>query len=765
MARASSVAANHRQSEDHLAEYASQQHGPERLPLQPMDLQRLHALREQLRLAGLCLQSALHRPDEVQLAMAADGPSADNLVVTLAISPRTASGPALLRTQWFDFGYLSAGNLDPAPMRQILSVAKQFAAVADDAAIARHLMAAMRPAEHSTSHRLDPGSQLARDGVATSSGKTVEFSPALCSRRPELPPRAAGPRALLIGVADKSAKHSLSSWTVFDGAQQPGSAEMSARAMAGRCWVRTAEGLRRLTMHPTCAACAVRGECAGCWHPTESEPDARQFLELALADAALHGPVEAIGSELTALVGHETAHTTAQILAISGADLSRRDGRLALAKRLRRVPQPTAVLVLGRQPAVIAQSNGTEIRPDLLAQLQPADAPLVARSLLGGALQLSQARWPGRDRADPWWLKLEVRKANQPDRQPVEHVTLLLNRRCVTVCRYCDLPLRLRDDMPLSQVWAVLEEVAAQGAKSLEFFGGEVTLRPDLLTILARARELGLQTFVTTTGVGIDDNKLRLLARAEIHDLSISCDAADPAIHDDLKSRQGMHAAALHAARGLRRHLAPQVGWNSVITPFNLDELPKVVALAGDLGLDGATFFLCQPVAELGNATPLLSRDQYRHLLNDVLPRCQEIGRERGVHVGIRPAIDREPTAPAKLLDRLAEGTYNRIHATQIPCRVVDHMVSIHAGGDVRLCNQPLMQFETSAVVGNLNAQGLQEVFVSPAAQRFRAKAGHLEVCRFCTFDHATDGADHGLSAQVAGECAVDRAESSRGPR
>ncbi len=742
------------------------------MALQPLPPRRLLTLREELQAQGLKLEAAQQRPGEVLLTLGAAGPAQPNHPLTLTISPRDPSRPALLRTLRFNIGYLSAADADrPWPMAQILAIAKQFCAMADGPAVARHLLAAMRAEASASEPELDGGAAAARDGMAADSGSWIkDFQPAQCSRRPELPPRTAGAGALLVAASPGHGEGAAPAWALFAAAQQPGSTELSARAVAGRSWARTADGLRRLTLHPTCAACAVRTECAGCWHLAELEPPAHHHLNVALQEAGLQeahqrGTVEPVGPGLSALLGPPTQGRGAPVLVISGADLSRRGPRMALARRLRQSPQPHSVLVLGRQPAVVAEATDALVGPDLINQLEPADAALVARSLVGGALEVSHARWPGRDGADPWWLRLQVRTADQPIFKKVEHVTLLLNRRCVTVCRYCDLPLRLRQDMPLQQVWAVLEEVAAQGATSLEFFGGEVTLRPDLLTILARAQELGLQTFVTTTGVGLDDTKLRSLARARIHDLSISCDAADPAIHDDLKSRQGMHAAALSAARGLRLHGAPQVGWNSVITPFNLDELPKVVELAGDLGLDGATFFLCQPVAELGNATPLLSRDQYRHLLQDVLPRCQELGRQRGVHVGIRPAIDREPTPPADLLQRLTEGTYNRIYATETPCRVVEHMVSIHAGGDVRLCNQPLMQFEDAAIIGNLTQHSLGQLFSSPAAQAFRANAGHLEACRFCTFDHASDGADRGLNAQVAGESAVDTPPSARGAR
>ena len=282
-------------------------------------------------------------------------------------------------------------------------------------------------------------------------------------------------------------------------------------------------------------------------------------------------------------------------------------------------------------------------------------------------------------------------------------------------------------------------------AVALEFFGGEVTLRGDLFSILAFAQRLGVQTFVTTTGVGLDDAELDRMVAAGIKDLSISVDAPSAEVHDDLKGREGMFAAATRAAKELKARGTDWVSFNSVVTRFNYQLLPGVVELAGELGLDGSTFFFCQPLAEIGNETPLLNEEEVSQLVNDILPRCREIAARVNVQLGVRPAIDLEACSHEQVAARVGSGTYCRIFETDEPCSIAKRIVAIHPGGDVRLCNQPVFQFKPDPVVGNLREMHLGEVLLSERAACFRREAGRLPDCRFCTFDHPLPtGGDEG---------------------
>ena len=653
---------------------------------------------------------------------------AGSQVVVATVGEKDPERPAFFRSERFDLGYLAGG--DAAVSQRVV---QRLGKLVDSGELPRHLLGALQGRES------DDLLDNLHDFVVIATDEFHTFAVNRCSKRPDVGPRLAGPAQLWLQEGAQ--------YQVFRSERCPNDAAVAARVRGGALGP---DG-RRLELQAPCRACVLRSECAGCWQSNEITTDRQAQLAAARATLGHSGPVEVLGDELAALA--EKGTKGAPMLLISGADLRRRAGRLALARRLRQAPLAAGVLVMGREAGVTFGEH---------SQLDPVSAAQTARSLLGSALQLRQANWPHRgenlhQNQGQWWLWCELRRPGEPEGPRLEHVTLALNRRCVTVCRYCDLPLRLREDMPIERVFRVLEEVVALGGISLELFGGEVTLRPDLIALLEHAKVIGLQTFVTTTGLGLSEKQLLDLAQAGIADLSISIDAADPAVHDDLKGRPGMFDAAVRAAGELKRLGAPHVGLNTVITPVNFEILPGVVRLSAELGLEGVTMFMCQPVAEFGNATPLLDKTQTLKLIREILPECRRLGRELGVHVGVRPAIDTEGDCAEATAVRIERGEYSRIFDGSAPCRIPDHLVSVRGDGTVRLCNQPVMQFDDSCSVGNVADASLVAILQSPRAAEFRQQAGRLELCKYCTFDHSVAGANPGLATQAAGEGAADQ--------
>ncbi|MBI5609043.1 MAG: radical SAM protein [Deltaproteobacteria bacterium] len=711
----------------------------QRLALESLPPGRLAGLQQALRAAGLDLVGGQWRPGEVRLELAVGGRA-----VVATLGEKDPNRPAFVRSDRFDLGYLEgSGTAEHGAVAQ--RIVQRLGQLVDGAELARHLLGALQGRD-SEEAQTELG-----DFLVLPSAELRTFAVQRCSKRPDVGPRQDGPAQVWLQEGEQ--------YRVLRSERCPDDAAVAARVRGSGAGP---DG-RLLVLQEPCRTCVLRSECAGCWQLGDPWQETAEQLAAARAALGRTGPVEVLGEELLPLA--DTTGKGAPLLLISGADLGRRQTRLQLARRLRNGPRPAGVLVLGREPGLAVAGAKVPLRP--------ASAARVARSLLGSALQLRQADWPHRGddlhfRQGQWWLWTEVAQPGAPPPLRLEHVTLALNRRCVTVCRYCDLPLRLREDMPIARVFRVLEEVVALGGVSLELFGGEVTLRPDLIALLAHAKVLGLQTFVTTTGLGLSDKQLLDLARAGITDLSISIDSADPAVHDDLKGRPGMFDAAVRAASELKRLGAPHVGLNTVITPANFEVLPGVVRLSAQLGLAGVTMFLCQPVAEFGNATPLLDKAQSLKLIREILPEARRLGRELGVHVGVRPAIDTEGdtgideacSCSDATAARIADGEYSRIFDGSAPCRITEHLVSVRGDGSVRLCNQPVMQFDDSCSVGNVADASLVEILQSPRAAEFRQQAGTLPLCKYCTFDHSVAGANPGLATQVAGEGAADRRRS-----
>ncbi len=697
--------------------------------------------------------SAARRTGELRLDLRCQ---IEDVVATAVILPHAPGGKAFVRTRLFDIGYLSEEGANPS--RPVLAAVRRLGKVLERAAVARPVVALLADPDARVAGR---GMQALRESAPAGDDIHFEAVEALaafdvtrCNRRPDVAPRQLGIGALIVVQGDELVVHRARGRVVDgDGVHTTRNVQRRARIWQDGAW-------QHLRMVARCTDCKVRHECAGVFE--ERAPDPMPAAALAerlrtsdlaragrrvLGTAVFQSFIQSMAADVDA--DDSAPQTSPALVVVEAAQLTDRQGRARLAKAMSAAGADAHILVVGRGPLALvgapAEADGSAVSQvhDPL-HIRPAEVARVARSLGGTLLALQDYRLAGRDGADPWWLLYRQRGHGRP--LPVlQHITMVANRRCVTVCRYCDLPLRMKDSMTLREALAAIEETAVLGAVALEFFGGEVTLRGDLFSILAFAQRLGVQTFVTTTGVGLDDAELDRMVAAGIKDLSISVDAPSAEVHDDLKGREGMFAAATRAAKELKARGTDWVSFNSVVTRFNYQLLPGVVELAGELGLDGSTFFFCQPLAEIGNETPLLNEEEVSQLVNDILPRCREIAARVNVQLGVRPAIDLEACSHEQVAARVGSGTYCRIFETDEPCSIAKRIVAIHPGGDVRLCNQPVFQFKPDPVVGNLREMHLGEVLLSERAACFRREAGRLPDCRFCTFDHPLPtGGDEG---------------------
>lgn len=84
-------------------------------------------------------------------------------------------------------------------------------------------------------------------------------------------------------------------------------------------------------------------------------------------------------------------------------------------------------------------------------------------------------------------------------------------------------------DLPDELLWPLLDDFAALGGEHVYLYGlGEPLLDPRLTRIVARARQLGLTTIVSTNATLLDDERIERLLDAGIDHLIASLDAASP---------------------------------------------------------------------------------------------------------------------------------------------------------------------------------------------------------------------------------------------
>ena len=103
-----------------------------------------------------------------------------------------------------------------------------------------------------------------------------------------------------------------------------------------------------------------------------------------------------------------------------------------------------------------------------------------------------------------------------------------LTYRCPLQCPYCSNPLEIAkyDNELTTEDWfRVMQQARAMGATQLGFSGGEPLVRKDLEQIIAEARRLGYYTNLITSGVGMDEDRVKTFKEAGLDHIQISFQA------------------------------------------------------------------------------------------------------------------------------------------------------------------------------------------------------------------------------------------------
>ena len=143
--------------------------------------------------------------------------------------------------------------------------------------------------------------------------------------------------------------------------------------------------------------------------------------------------------------------------------------------------------------------------------------------------------------------------------------------------------MKARNDQELTtNEWTrVIREAAALGVLQIGFSGGEPLARRDLPDLVRVAREANLYTNLITSGIGLDDDRVRALRDAGLDSVQLSFQSDNTDLADEIAGARA-HQRKLDAAAKIRAAGIP-LSLNFVIHRRNIDRLAEMIALAESL--------------------------------------------------------------------------------------------------------------------------------------------------------------------------------------
>ncbi len=174
-----------------------------------------------------------------------------------------------------------------------------------------------------------------------------------------------------------------------------------------------------------------------------------------------------------------------------------------------------------------------------------------------------------------------------PKPGPPLWLLLELTYRCPLHCAFCYNPTDYAQsgaELDTGDWIRVLREARALGAVQLGLSGGEPLTRDDLEEIVAEAHALGFYSNLITSGVGLNDARIKALKKAGLDHIQLSFQDSSQQMNDFLSSTRTFELKSKVAAL-IKQYDYPMV-LNVVLHRLNIDHVEEILQMALRLGAD-----------------------------------------------------------------------------------------------------------------------------------------------------------------------------------
>jgi MoaA/NifB/PqqE/SkfB family radical SAM enzyme len=146
--------------------------------------------------------------------------------------------------------------------------------------------------------------------------------------------------------------------------------------------------------------------------------------------------------------------------------------------------------------------------------------------------------------------------------------------RCNMRCTFCEWWKNKIPELSTKKALAAIDSVCNLGVPFFDLSGGEPLLREDLIVLAKRVASNGCLVSMNSNGTLITKDKINDVANV-FDTVVVSLDGPEK-IHDKTRGVLGTYQKAVNAIRLLKAN-GVRTGVNSVVTPWNIEILPKFI--------------------------------------------------------------------------------------------------------------------------------------------------------------------------------------------
>lgn len=378
----------------------------------------------------------------------------------------------------------------------------------------------------------------------------------------------------------------------------------------------------------------------------------------------------------------------------------------------------------------------SELEPGRRLRLQgrlPIEPAFISDLASVHGLRIVDYRLPGpslsRDASKVFKLTFQRDSAKHDSRRDAIAV-FSISSACVANCRMCTMSkIYAERSISTEASLSTLEELKLSGFDTVDLFGGEITLREDLLPLIRRAKELNLYIMLITTGYNIDSAYLAQLIDAGLDKITVALDAPDAPLHDHIKGRKGLFDHAVRALEACRADRRIYTEVNTVLLEENMRDLERLHRmLVENYGVQCHRIFYYTHAPTSLAEPQWLSKNAAREFFEERRPGLLQTSRKLGSSIDFCPPIE-AVTGPEseKFYSDISQGIY---HTPRL-CGAPHSEISITPEGEIYPCVSPTVSHRRRPL-GVIGQTRIIEAIHSEAMQEWKVEAGTWPECSNC---------------------------------
>nr|MCK4930084.1 radical SAM protein [Nanoarchaeota archaeon] len=291
------------------------------------------------------------------------------------------------------------------------------------------------------------------------------------------------------------------------------------------------------------------------------------------------------------------------------------------------------------------------------------------------------------------------------------------------MCNTCYL---IKNELTTEEIKEIMDQVHEWDISVFNPLGGEPFVRKDIIKILKYARNLGLETSITTNGTLINNEIAAELARLNKVNMNFSVDGLEKR-HDSIRGK-GVFRKAVNAIKLIRKHEKElikkaeeslkietfhpkKITINCIIHDKNLNEILPLIEYVKRIGVNKIQFLTLFRHPGKKSDTLFVKKERFKELDKSIDRLVRYIKKDKSKFGYVNSIKD---------LELMKDYYKGNLKPKKVKCYNGLKELYINADGNVMMCNGKLDFLDGFA--GNIRENNLKEIWKSKKAREMRKK-------------------------------------------